>query len=50
MPDTKLKDYPDKIDGILTNFSGHETFPCRYGWLKKGFDAVVENPNIFSTD
>ena len=21
-------------------FSGHETFPLRYGWLKKGFDAV----------
>ena len=20
--------------------SGHETFPCRYGWLKKTFDAV----------
>lgn len=20
--------------------SGHETFPCRYGWLKKSFDAV----------
>lgn len=24
-------------------FSGHETFPLRYGWLKKGFDAVNEN-------
>lgn len=23
--------------------SGHETFPCRYGWLKKSYDAVVEN-------
>ncbi len=22
--------------------SGHETFPCRYGWLKKSFDAVQE--------
>ena len=20
-------------------FSGHETFPLRYGWLKKAFDA-----------
>lgn len=27
-PDTRLQ------------FSGHETFPCRYGWLKKTFDAV----------
>lgn len=23
-------------------FSGHETFPLRYGWLKKIFDAVFE--------
>jgi hypothetical protein len=23
-------------------FSGHETFPLRYGWLKKAFDAVTE--------
>lgn len=23
-------------------FSGHETFPLRYGWLKKGIDAVIE--------
>jgi hypothetical protein len=22
-------------------FSGHETFPLRYGWLKKAYDAVV---------
>ena len=21
---------------------GHETFPLRYGWLKKAFDAVAE--------
>ncbi|MEK7854647.1 MAG: DUF4007 family protein, partial [Acidobacteriota bacterium] len=24
------------------SFSGHETFPLRYGWLKKAFDRVVE--------
>ncbi|MER9490808.1 DUF4007 family protein [Mesorhizobium sp. M0320] len=23
-------------------FAGHETFPLRYGWLKKSFDAVAE--------
>lgn len=23
-------------------FSGHETFPLRYGWLKKAFDCVAE--------
>lgn len=29
-------------------FAGHETFPCRYGWLKKSFDAVraLEDKNI----
>jgi len=26
-------------------FSGHETFPLRYGWLKKAFDAVAEYEN-----
>lgn len=24
-------------------FSGHETFPMRYGWLKKAYDAVKES-------
>jgi hypothetical protein len=24
-------------------FSGHETFPVRYGWLKKAYDAVRES-------
>lgn len=37
-------------------FSGHETFPLRYGWLKKAFDAVVvteketENKSVFLND
>ena len=26
-------------------FSGHETFPLRYGWLKKAFDQVAETNN-----
>lgn len=33
-------------------FSGHETFPLRYGWLEKAFDAVdvngLNNNKIFS--
>ena len=33
----------------MATFSGHETFPFRYGWLKKGYDAALKNPNIFST-
>jgi len=27
-------------------FSGHETFPLRYGWLKKAFDAVAKTEDI----
>ena len=32
-----LLDRPD----VRLQVSGHETFPCRYGWLKKSYDAVV---------
>jgi hypothetical protein len=28
-------------------FAGHETFPFRYGWLKKAVDGVMENSTIF---
>ena len=27
-------------EGFIPKFSGHETFPLRYGWLKKVFDSV----------
>lgn len=33
---------------IKPTFGRHETFSFRYGWLKKGIDAVLENPAIFS--
>ena len=41
-----------KTLAYLTNpsFSGHQTFPFRYTWLKKGVDAVVEDPTIFSSE
>lgn len=29
------------------SFSGHETFPFRYGWLKKGVDALRDDPDAF---
>lgn len=35
---------------FTVSFSGHETFPFRYGWLKKGVNAVRRNPNFFSTE
>src|SRR3954447_18981402 len=31
-------------------FSGHETFPFRYPWLKKGYDAVREDVTVFGRD
>jgi hypothetical protein len=35
-------------DAALPTFARHETFHLRYGWLKKGYDRVVENPNVFN--
>ena len=31
-------------------FSGHESFSCRYGWLPKLYEALVEDPLLFSSD
>lgn len=31
-------------------FGGHEKFTFRHGWLKKGLDAILENPYIFSQE
>jgi len=31
-------------------FGRHETFGLRYGWLPKGFQAFLENPDIFKAD
>jgi len=32
------------------SFSGHDTFPFRYAWLKKGVDAVTSDPMVFGRD
>ena len=43
--------HPTLPDRINASFSGHETFPFRYTWLKKGVDAVDEDrgdPTIFT--
>ncbi len=32
------------------SFSGHETFPLRFSWLKKAVEAVRRDPKIFSAD
>jgi hypothetical protein len=42
--------------GFRPQFSGHETFPLRYGWLKKVIDAIdaraedPNNKNVFLSD
>ena len=30
-------------------FSGHESFACRYGWLPKLYEAVVDDPAFFES-
>ena len=35
---------------INPSFSGHQTFPFRYMWLKKGVDAVMADPNVFASE
>jgi Protein of unknown function (DUF4007) len=37
-------------DELRPAFARHETFHPRYGWLKKGFDAAVEDPDVFLRD
>lgn len=32
-------------EGCRVQFSGHETFPLRYGWLKKTYDEIVKTEN-----
>jgi len=38
------------VAAVQHSFSGHETFPFRYPWLKKGFDAAAEDGGVFSRD
>ena len=38
------------VAAVQHSFSGHETFPFRYPWLKKGFDAALEDGDIFLRD
>lgn len=31
-------------------FGGHESFPMRYGWLKKGYDLIARSPTGLTQD
>jgi Protein of unknown function (DUF4007) len=42
----KMRASSNKVNAPVS-FSGHETFPFRYAWLKKGVDAVVKSPTFF---
>lgn len=35
---------------ITYKFSGHESFPCKSLWLKKGYDFVANKNNFNSPD
>lgn len=37
-----------KLDPKNTAFGRHETFPLRYSWLTKGYEALVEHPDLFA--
>ena len=42
---------PPMQAGLLSGtFSGHETFPFRYAWLKKGIDGLTMRGDIFLRD
>ena len=40
---------PDEAAPV-PSFSRHETFHLRYGWLKKGYDAIAKDPHAFVRD
>lgn len=48
-PPTKSRQ-KKKISKAKLNCSGHETFQFRYTWLKKIYDAVSKNPNLFKDE
>lgn len=35
---------------FMKSFSGHESFPFRFAWLKKGVDNLISDPDIFHRD
>lgn len=41
---------PSPVDAPREVYSGHESFPFRYGWLPKLYDAVAEDAALFADD
>lgn len=46
--DTAIKD--NRKQNVSPVFARHETFHPRFGWLKKGFDKAIENPDLFLSE
>ena len=40
----------NKAKGVKFTFSGHESFPCKSLWLKKGYDFVVAGNDFNSPE
>lgn len=47
---TLLSVPPQSSRRIQGSFSGHETFPFRYAWLKKGFEGLLKQADIFQRE
>lgn len=45
-----MRSNPSAKTNMPVSFSGHETFPFRYAWLKKGVDAIAKDPIFFSLE
>jgi hypothetical protein len=45
-----LNTYIPLIEDTKLSFSGHETFPLRYGWLPKGVQHVMQYDDLFARD
>lgn len=48
-----MRYFSSLIDNIKPTLSGHDTFPLRYGWIKKVYDQIELQPevvNVFSQD
>lgn len=41
-------DTPSSVLPVAPSFAGHQTFPVRSGWLKKGLDALLEDGAVFN--
>lgn len=41
---------PDSLLPRAPSFAGHQTFALRAGWLKKGLDAIENDPQFFACD